>query len=77
MTTKAKITNVKIGNITIEGSMLPNGTFAVAVPQIVKLFGIINTNASRDFKLLLGGDSGIIKIATELRVAFVRTIGLN
>lgn len=37
-TVKAKICKIQIGHLEIEGLMLPDGTFAVAVVQISSLF---------------------------------------
>lgn len=34
---KAIIANVKIGNIEVEGIQFPDGSFAIAIPQIQKL----------------------------------------
>ena len=36
-TTKAQVTAVQIGTICIEGLMLPDGSFGVAVPQIADI----------------------------------------
>lgn len=37
-TVKAIVAPVNIGRIVIDGLMLPNGDFAIAVPQATELF---------------------------------------
>jgi hypothetical protein len=46
--------------------MLPDGTFAVSVQQVADVFSLFQTNATRDIKRLLGKDSPLFKVATEL-----------
>ena len=59
----AKISSVKIGSLTIQGLLFSDGSFGVAIPQLVDLglisFGtpkITKNYASQSLKRLLGGD---------------------
>ena len=70
---KAVVSQVDLGFTKIEGLMLPNGTYAVAVPQVADLFSIPNKHASRDFKALLGLDH-LDKIKSELNSQDVNII---
>lgn len=65
-TVKAKICKIQIGHLEIEGLMLPDGTFAVAVVQISSLFSLTQNYASQELKRLLGNEFRPHKIATEL-----------
>lgn len=55
-TKQAHVTDVSIGTLVVEGLMYEDGTFAIALPQISKLFGFSNPqkNLTRDVKTLLG-----------------------
>ena len=64
-TKKAMVAQVAIGHITIEGLMLPNGDYAVAVPQIADLFLEDRNTASQRLKRLMGKGFQINKIKTE------------
>lgn len=46
--------------------MLPNGSYAIGVPQIATLIGTSKNTASRDFKRLLGKGFRPSKVSTEL-----------
>ena len=50
----AKISEVKIGPLTMQGLMSDQGEFGVAVPQIAEHFQFPNKHASRDLKALCG-----------------------
>ena len=50
---KSIIAQIDLGFATIEGLMLPDGTYAVSVPQIAKLFSLESSNAARDVKTLV------------------------
>jgi hypothetical protein len=54
MAEKAVIASVDFGYKKIEGLMLPDGTYAVAVPQIADLISASRNTMSRDLKRLLG-----------------------
>jgi len=73
---KATVAQVKIGHIKIEGLMLPDGSFAIAVPQISSLFLIPIKNTSRDFKALLGGDFQFLKVGSEIHPKAVNILTL-
>ena len=63
MTTKsAHVTDVSIGNLTVEGLMYEDGTFAIAIPQISKLFpeSVSQDHATRSVKRALGKGSSEI-----------------
>lgn len=53
----AKVSEVKIGPLTMQGLMSDQGEFGVAVPQIAEHFQILSNNASRDLKALCRGVS--------------------
>ena len=76
-TTKAVVTSVKIGHIQIEGLMLPDGTFAIAVPQVARLFSINQSHASRDLKALLGTGITFAKVQSELHSKAVNILDLT
>ena len=63
---KAEVTTVKIGHIEIEGLLLPSGEFAIAVPQICRLFSFPIKHSSRHFKALLGNDFSFPTCKTTL-----------
>ena len=72
----AVVTQVPIGNTSVEGLMTEDGTFYVGVPQIATQFSFIIANASRDVKALLGKDSSFIKLRTPLNSKAVNAIPL-
>lgn len=64
----AKVAQVKIGTIEIEGLMFSDGSFGVAVPQLAALFPYFKTdtnNASIYLKRLMGKDFKTDKVKTE------------
>jgi len=65
-TEKAKITDIQFGNYTIEGLMLPDGTFAIALTQVSDLLELRKSDASRNIKALLGKDLELRKQSTEI-----------
>ena len=50
---KSIIAQIDLGFATIDGLMLPDGTYAVSVPQIAKLFSLGSSHAARDIKTLV------------------------
>lgn len=52
-TIKAQIAPVNLGVVTIEGLLLANGEFAVAVPQIAEMFSMDSNVASQEIKRVL------------------------
>jgi len=75
-TVKAVVAPVKIGHLTIEGLMMPNGDFAIAVPQVARLFSFDTNQASRALKSLLGKDSPFDNAKTELNSKPVNIMSL-
>jgi hypothetical protein len=76
-TTKAVVATVDLGFEKIEGLMLPNGDYGVAIPQIAKSFCINQNTASRDLKRLLGDDFRPSKIKTELGNQSINVVTLE
>ena len=74
---KAQVTTVKIGLIEIEGLMLPDGTFGVAVPQICSLFQIDKNQGSRKIKSILGKDFQFDKWRSTLHPKSVNVLHLK
>jgi hypothetical protein len=62
---KAVTLMVDFGFTTIEGLMMPNGDYAVSVPQVAALVGTSRKTASRDFKRLMGEGFRVSKVATD------------
>lgn len=76
-TVKAIVATVKIGHCEIQGLMLPNGDFAIAVPQVAELFSIPQKNSSRDFKALLGNNFSFLTTKSELHSNPVNILSLS
>lgn len=55
-TTKAVIATVDLGFTKIEGLMLPDSSYAIAVLQLAEVFSFDKNQASRTVKSLLGKD---------------------
>jgi hypothetical protein len=47
------IAQIDLGFATIQGLMLPDGTYAISVPEIAKLFSLESSHAARDIKNLV------------------------
>lgn len=80
MTTyRAPVTPVQIGNLSIPGLLLEDGSFAIAVPQIAEMteFQFLKNNAQRDIKALLGKGFQFLKSATELNPKPVNVLSLR
>ena len=80
MTQKALISQVQFGNLFFEGLMLPNGSFAIAVPQIVSLFesdSFTQNYASQTLKRMLGEGFRPHKVKTELGNQLINTVSLE
>jgi hypothetical protein len=75
--TKAVVATVDLGFEKIEGLMLPNGEYGVAIPQIAKSFRINQNTASRDLKRLLGDDFRPSKTKTELGNQSINVVTLE
>lgn len=65
---KALVARVNIGTISIEGLMLPDGSFAISLQQLRELAfpSISQTNAKRELQSACGKDFQLIKCATEI-----------
>jgi hypothetical protein len=74
---KAVVAQVCIGQIEIEGLMLPDGSYGVAVPQIAQLLQFDSNQASRQFKSLLGKDFQFDKTKSELHPKAVNYVKLK
>lgn len=76
-TKKAVTAKVNLGFAVIDGLMLPNGDFAVAVPQVCEIFSFLNKNASRDIKSLLGDSFQFLKTKSDLNSKAVNILTLD
>lgn len=62
----AVVTQVPIGNTSVEGLMTEDGVFYIGIPQVADLFEVSRNTAARDFKRLMGENSKpSIKLKTE------------
>lgn len=68
MNIKAQVTWVPIGNLTIEGLLLPDGSFGISLRQLRELAfpSTSQNNALRELKSACGKDFRILKFATEI-----------
>ena len=71
-TIKATIANVKVGHLTIQGLLFQDGTFGVAIPQLVEIGLISNSThkntknyASQALKRLLGDNFSPHKVKVD------------
>jgi hypothetical protein len=62
---KAILAQIDLGFAIVEGLMLPDGTYAVSVPQIVKLFSLESSHAARDIKTLIKKSTLVNSIAGQ------------
>lgn len=62
---KAEVAVINFGGLTFEGLLLPDGSFAVAVPQIADLFLDTRNYAAQTLKRLMGKDFETHKVKTE------------
>jgi hypothetical protein len=64
---KARVTKIKLAaDVEIEGLLLPNGEFAVAVSQIAELFSLPQNHATKYVKSLLGKEISLPQIKSEI-----------
>lgn len=75
-TKKAVTAKVNLGFAVIDGLMLPNGDFAVAVPQLAEIFGTSKNTFSRDLKRLLGDSFNPSSVATDIGKQRINIISL-
>ena len=83
-TQKAVVATVRYAGFEFPGLKLPNGDYAIGIPQIVDLleqdnkgFRPSKNTASRDFKRILGNRFRSSKIATELDNAKINVVGIE
>jgi hypothetical protein len=64
---KAKVATVAIGNISVEGLLLPDGKFAISLQQLRELAfpSVYPSNAKKELKAACGKDFQFIRQATE------------
>ena len=73
----AIVSPVPIGNRSIEGLLLQDGTYAIAVPQICSIFQFPIKHASRDLKDILGTGFQFPKARTTLHPKAVNCVTLK
>ena len=76
-TMKAQVATIDLGFAKFDGLMLPNGEYAIAIPQVATLIQSIPNTASRDFKRLLGESFNPSKQSIEGTKALVNVVGLQ
>jgi hypothetical protein len=78
LTPKAVIAQVFIGNLSIEGLMREDdGTFGIAIPQLVSHNLVGQNNSNRDVKTYMGEGSKLVKWRTTLNPRAVNVILLS
>lgn len=75
-TTKAVVATVDLGFAKIEGLMLPDSSYAIAVPQLAEVFSFDKNQASRTVKSLLGKNFQFDTAKTELNPKSVNILSL-
>lgn len=73
----AVVTEVPIGNMSVEGLMTGDGTFYIGIPQAADLFDTSRNTAARDFKRLMGEGFNTSKLKTEFRKNYTVAIPLT
>ena len=74
---KAQVATIDLGFAKFDGLMLPDGSYAIAVPQIAELIQFDKNQASRDFKALLGNGFQFAKASTELNPKAVNIVDVT
>lgn len=74
---KAQIAPIDLGFVKFDGLMMPDGSYAIAVPQVAVLIQITPNYASQEFKRLLGKDFSPHKGSIEGTKAQVNIISLD
>ena len=67
-TMKAQVATIDLGFAKFDGLMLPNGEYAIAIPQVATLIQSIPNTASRDFKRLLGESFNIYLLIGKSKI---------
>jgi len=75
-TKKAIVATIELGFAKVEGLMMPDGAYAIAVPQLADIFQYRRNYASQTFKRILGDDFSPHKISTELGKQKINVINL-
>jgi hypothetical protein len=71
---RAVIAQVPVGNSSIEGLMAEDGTFGIAVPQLVSHELISQDNSNREVKTYMGAGSNLVKWHTAISKRAVNVI---
>ena len=73
---KARVTQVPLGSESLEGLMLPDGSFAISASQVAAYFQFDSNQSSRTLKSLLGAGFQFDKVASEIHPKKVNVIDL-
>lgn len=76
-TTKAIATTVDLGFAKVDGLMLPNGKYAIAISQLATIFQFDKNQASRTIKALIGKDFQFDTAKSELNPKAVNILYLD
>lgn len=74
---KAQVATIDLGFAKFDGLMLPDGQYAIAVPQIASLIQSTQNYASQEFKRLLGEGFSSHKQSIEGSKSLVNVVGLQ
>jgi hypothetical protein len=74
---KAQIATIDLGFVKFDGLMMPDGEYAIAIPQVATLIQFNPNTASRDFKRLMGEGFNSSKQSIEGTKAQVNIINLD
>lgn len=75
--TKAVAAPIDLGFTQIQGLMLPDGSYCVAVPQLAEAFQSNPNTFSRDLKRLMGSSFSPSKIKTELGKQLINVVSVS
>ena len=75
--TKAVTAPIDLGFTQIQGLMLPDGSYCVAVPQLAEAFQSNPNTFSRDLKRLMGSSFSPSKIKTELGKQLINVVSVS
>jgi hypothetical protein len=76
-TKKAIVASVNYAGFEFPGLQLPDGTYAIAVPQVADIFQFVHSNEQRVIKRLLGNGFQFVQTASELNPKKVNIILLS
>ncbi|MDJ0594909.1 MAG: hypothetical protein QNJ72_33850 [Pleurocapsa sp. MO_226.B13] len=74
---KAVVATVAYAGFEFPGLQLPDGNYAIAVPQVGEIFQFVHSNEQRAIKRLLGKDFQFVQAASELNPKKVNIIPLD